>query len=254
MKENTKNMTSGAPLRLILAFALPLMVANVFQQMYTVVDTMVVGRVLGVDDLAAVGATDRLYGMLLAMITGVTNSVGILMAREFGAKQYENLRRVVGCAVTLSCIFAVSILAGGLAVARPVLQLLKTPPEILERSMSYLRLLLLGIPVTAGYNLTAAILRSMGDSKTPLSAMIVASLSNVALAVLFVMVLGFGIEGIALAILIAQGISCWYCIVKLGKVETLTLQRQHFALAPALVKRHLALGTPMMLQYHRIKE
>jgi len=248
MKEKTKNMTSGEPLRLILAFALPMMVANVFQQMYTVVDTMVVGRVLGVDDLAAVGATDRLYGMLLAMITGVTNSVGILMAREFGAKQYETLRRVVGNAVTLSCIFAGLIMVIGLSAARPVLVLMETPPEILERSMSYLRLLLVGIPVSAGYNLTAAILRSMGDSKTPLNAMIVASLSNVALAVLFVMVLGFGIEGIALAILIAQGISCVYCLVQLRKVEILSLRWNHFALAPVLVKRHLALGTPMMLQ------
>ena len=106
----------------------------------------------------------------------------------------------------------------------------------------------MGIPVSAGYNLAASILRSLGDSKTPLNAMIVASLSNVALAVFFVMVLGFGIEGIALAILIAQGISCWYCFVKLGKVEVLTLQRHHFALSPILVRRHLALGAPMMLQ------
>ena len=170
MRAKIKDMTSGKPLPLIVSFALPLMVGNIFQQLYTVVDTMVVGKALGVDALAALGATDWLYWMWLGMIQGVTQGFGILMAREFGAKQFESLRSVVGSSVTLSALSSVLFLILGQAAAEPILNLLNTPPEIMGGSLLYLRIMFLGIPIVMAYNLLATVLRSLGDGQTPLYA------------------------------------------------------------------------------------
>lgn len=241
-------MTTGRPLPLIISFALPLMVGNIFQQLYTVVDTMVVGKALGVDALAALGATDWLYWMLLGMIQGVTQGFGILMAREFGAKQYESLRKVVGSSTSLSIIFALLFLILGQAVAKPILVLLNTPVQIMDGSLLYLRIMFLGIPIVMIYNLLATILRSLGDGQTPLYAMIVAALTNIALDILFVLVLHLGIAGAAVATLIAQGISSIYCLQKIRKINFMTLKKKHFALEPALAGQLLSLGSPMAAQ------
>jgi len=248
MKTKIKDMTTGAPLPLIVSFALPLMVGNIFQQMYTVVDTMVVGKALGVDALAALGATDWLYWMWLGMIQGVTQGFGILIAREFGAKQYESLRGVVGSSATLSCFSAMLFLVVGQIAAKPVLELLNTPVEILDWSLLYLRIMFLGIPVVMAYNLLATILRSLGDGQTPLNAMIVAAITNIILDLLFVLVFHWGIAGAAIASLIAQGVSGVYCLLKIRRIEFMTLKRIHFALEPAMAGRLLSLGSPMAAQ------
>ncbi len=248
MSAKIKDMTVGKPLPLIVSFALPLMVGNIFQQLYTVVDTMVVGKALGVDALAALGATDWLYWMLLGMIQGVTQGFGILMAREFGARQYESLRSVVGSSTSLSALSALLFLILGQAVAEPALALLNTPAEIMGGSLLYLRIMFLGIPIVMAYNLLATILRSLGDGQTPLYAMIVAALSNIALDLLFVLVFRWGIAGAAVATLIAQGISSVYCLVKIKKIEFMSLKKSHFALKPAMAGRLLSLGSPMAAQ------
>ena len=248
MRAKVKDMTTGKPLPLIITFALPLMVGNIFQQLYTVVDTMVVGKALGVDALAALGATDWLYWMWLGMIQGVTQGFGILMAREFGAKQYENLRGVVGSSGILSALSAVLLFITGQVAAEPVLQLLNTPAEILDGSVLYLRIMFLGIPIVMAYNLLATILRSLGDGQTPLYAMIVAALTNIMLDVLFVLVFRWGIAGAAIATLIAQGISSVYCLMKIRKIDFMALKKKHFALQPAMAGRLLSLGSPMAAQ------
>jgi len=248
MRAKIKDMTSGSPLPLIVSFALPLMVGNIFQQLYTVVDTMVVGKALGVDALAALGATDWLYWMWLGMIQGVAQGFGILMAREFGAKQFESLRSVVGSSVTLSALAAVLFLLAGQAAAQPLLTLLKTPEQIMPWSLLYLRIMFLGIPIVMAYNLLATILRSLGDGQTPLQAMIVAAVSNIVLDLLFVLVLRWGIAGAAIATLIAQGISGIYCLLKIRKIHFLTLKKGHFILKPAMAGRLLGLGSPMAAQ------
>lgn len=248
MNTKIKDMTSGSPLKLIVTFALPLMVGNIFQQMYTVVDTMVVGKALGVDALAALGATDWLYWMWLGMIQGVAQGFGILMAREFGAKQYESLRSVVGSSVTLSALAAALLLVIGQIAASPVLALLNTPPEILDWSLLYLRIMFLGIPIVMAYNLLATILRSLGDGQTPLYAMIVAAFSNIGLDLLFVLVFHWGIAGAAVATLIAQGISSIYCLMKIRKIQFLTMKTENFCLKPAMAGRLLSLGSPMAAQ------
>ena len=248
MKATIKDMTMGKPLPLIVSFALPLMVGNIFQQLYTVVDTMVVGKALGVDALAALGATDWLYWMWLGMIQGVTQGFGILMAREFGAKQFESLRSVMGSSVTLSALAAVLLLIVGQATAEPVLNLLNTPKSIMGGSLLYLRIMFLGIPIVMAYNLLATVLRSLGDGQTPLYAMIVAAISNIVLDLLFVLVLHWGIAGAAIATLIAQGISSIYCLLKIRKIEFLTINKSHFALKPAMAGRLLGLGSPIAAQ------
>ena len=248
MEAKVKDMTSGSPMKLIVTFALPLMVGNIFQQMYTVVDTMVVGKALGVDALAALGATDWLYWMVLGMIQGVAQGFGILMAREFGARQMENLRRVVGSSASLSVGSALLFLVLGQIAARPVLQMLNTPAQILDWATLYLRIMFLGIPVVMGYNLLATILRSLGDGQTPLYAMIVAALSNIGLDLLFVLVFRWGIAGAAAATLIAQAISSVYCLIKIRKIDFMTLRKEHFGLQPAMAARLLSLGSPMAAQ------
>lgn len=248
MNTRVKDMTSGRPLGLIIRFALPLMFGNVFQQLYTVIDTMVVGKALGVDALAALGATDWLYWMLLGMVQGITQGFGILMAREFGAKQFEQLRKVTGNAVTLSVVCAALFLILGQLIAYPALQLLKTPEKIQDDALLYLRIMFLGIPIVMAFNLLACILRALGDGKTPLNAMVVASLTNIALDILFVLVFRWGIAGAAWATLIAEATSCIYCLVQLRKLEFMKLQRKHYRPDLHLSGRLLGLGTPIAAQ------
>ena len=248
METRVKDMTQGRPLPLILTFALPLMMGNVFQQLYTVVDTMVVGKGLGVDALAALGATDWLYWMVLGMIQGITQGFGILMAKEFGAKQFEQLRSVVGSSILLAGLCALILLAGFQYFARPILLLMRTPAEILEVALQYLRVMLLGIPIVMAYNLLSGILRSLGDGKTPLYAMILAAICNVILDLVFVLVLRWGVRGAAAASLIAQCISSLFCYWKLRRIAFLRLNRSHFRLKPATAFHLLGLGFPMAAQ------
>lgn len=248
MNTSVKDMTEGRPMGLILSFALPLMVGNVFQQLYTVVDTMVVGKGLGVDALAALGATDWLYWMWLGMIQGITQGFGILMAREFGAKHFEQLRKVVGCSAVLSAISALLLMGVGLGLAKPVLLLLQTPTKILPGSVLYLRILFCGLPVVMAYNLLACILRSLGDGKTPLNAMILAALVNIGLDLLFVLVFRWGIAGAAIATVIAQTVSGLFCLHRIRQIEFLKMAREDYILSAALGKQLIGLGSPMAMQ------
>ena len=202
MAAKVKNMTAGNPLSLIIAFSLPLMAGNIFQQMYTVVDTMVVGKALGVDALAALGATDWLNWLVLGMVQGITQGFAILIARKFGAQQFDGLKKVVGNSVLLSLVWGALFLLLSQIAAKPALLLLQTPDSILPWSLLYLRIMFAGIPIVMAYNLLACILRSLGDGQTPLTAMVIASLLNIGLDLLFVLVFRWGIAGAAIATLI----------------------------------------------------
>lgn len=248
MASRIKSMTEGKPTSLILTFALPLMAGNVFQQLYTVVDTMVVGKYLGVNALAALGASDWLNWMILGIIQGFTQGFAILMAQEFGAKRLEQLRKVIGNSVTLSLISSLALVLIGQLAARPVLMLLQTPDAIIGGSLLYLRIMFLGIPIVMAYNLLACILRSLGDGKTPLQAMVVASLTNIALDLLFVMVFHWGIAGAAVATLIAQMVSGLYCLYHIMKIEFLKMQKNDYMPQGALCGKLMALGSPMAFQ------
>ena len=228
MSTRIRSMTSGSPAKLIITFALPLMLGNVFQQLYTVVDTMVVGQGVGVHALAALGAGDWLNWMFLGIIQGLTQGFAIRMAQDFGAGREEELRKSVGASVTLSAVGSVFLVMTGLFFAKPILLLLGTPQDILPDALLYLRLMFAGIPIVMGYNLLACVLRSLGDGKTPLHAMIVACGINIALDLLFVLVFHWGIVGAAAATLLAQLCSALFCLHRIRKIEILYLKPEHF--------------------------
>ena len=248
MATSVKDMTVGRPLPLLISFSLPLMLGNIFQQMYTVVDTMVVGNVLGVNALAALGATDWLYWMILGMIQGLTQGFGILMAREFGARNLENLRKVIGSSTILSLIGSGVLLVFSLSVARPILAIMNTPVQIMDQSLLYLRIMCCGIPIVTAYNLLACILRSLGDGKTPLNAMIIASVTNIVLDLVFVVVFRWGIIGAAVASLIGQSVSGIFCFMKIKSIDFMTLRPEHFRLSPSNAVKLTLLGLPMAMQ------
>lgn len=243
-----KTMTEGRPLKLIFAFSLPLMFGNMFQQFYTVVDTMVVGQALGVGALAALGAADWLNWMVLGMIQGISQGFAILMAFEFGAANYKKLREVIANSAILACAGSFAMLVMMQLAARPVLELLHTPKEIIGQSLLYLRIMFWGIPIVMAYNVLAAILRSMGDGRTPLQAMVVASVVNIGLDLLFVLVFHWGIGGAAAATLIAQVCSGIYCLVNLVKIPVLRFEKNDFHLEPYMVRKLMSLGLPMAFQ------
>lgn len=247
-KENTIVMTKGNPYKLILQFALPLMLGNIFQQMYTLVDTMVVGKGVGVDALAAVGSSDWLNWMSLGILAGLAQGFSIPMAQEFGAGHREKLRKTIGNAISLSMVCALFLLIIFQLLALPVLQLLKTPAEILPMAMLYIRIFFAGIPITMSYNVLAATLRAMGDGKTPLYAMIVASITNIVLDVLFVMIFPFGVAGAAVATLIAQVVAAVYCYVALSRIGGLKLTKEDFALERTRCGHLLKLSVPLAFQ------
>ena len=248
MSSRTKNMTEGRPISLILTFALPLMAGNVFQQLYTVVDTMVVGKYLGVNALAAIGASDWINWMMLGIIQGFTQGFAILMAQEFGARKTERLRKVIGSSATLSLLLSLFLVMAGQLAARSVLELLHTPELIIGSSLLYLRIMFMGIPVVMAYNLSACILRSLGDSKTPLQAMLVASATNIALDLVFVIVFHRGIAGAAVATLIAQLVSGIYCLYHIRRIDILTMHKSDFILQAGLCGKLMLLGCPMAFQ------
>lgn len=248
MNNRTQDMTKGKPLSLIISFALPLMIGNVFQQMYTVVDTAVVGKALGVGALAALGAADWLNWMMLGIIQGLTQGFGIMMAQAFGARKQEELRRVVGASAVLSALSALVLLAAGQGTVVPILRLLQTPETILGDAALYLRIMFGGVPVVMAYNLFACVLRSLGDSKTPLHAMIVASGINIALDLLFVPVFHWGIAGAAAATLIAQVCAALFCLRQLRKLPVLEMKLTGLRLDWFGAGRLLHLGSPMAFQ------
>ena len=248
MAARTHSMTEGRPLGLIVAFSLPLMLGNVFQQLYTVVDTMVVGQALGVGALAALGAADWLNWMVLGTIQGFTQGFSIKMSHEFGAGVYDKLRKTVANSILLAILSSVVLLLISQAAARPVLELLQTPDAIIGDSLTYLRIMFAGIPVVMAYNILAAILRALGDGKTPLYAMVVAALINVALDLIFVLVFHWGIAGAAGATVIAQVCSGIFCLVSILKLPVLAFSREDFRMEGRLCLYLMKLGLPMAFQ------
>ncbi len=240
--------TEGSPWRLLLLFSLPLMAGNIFQQMYTVVDTAVVGRVLGVDALAALGTVDWLNWLTLGTIQGFTQGFSILMAQRFGAGDFVRLRKTAASAILLSALCGVLMTIGSEAMAEPVTALLRVPEEIRPIAVDYLRVLFAGLPVVTAYNLAASMLRALGDGRTPLIAMAAASLTNIALDFWFVMGFHWGVRGAAAATIIAQCLAAGCCILRLCRVEALRLKKEDWSFDGPLWGLLMKLGLPMALQ------
>lgn len=248
MSKNTQIMTEGRPWKLILGLALPLMFGNIFQQLYTVMDTLIVGRVLRVHALAALGASDWLNWMILGLVTGITQGFCILAAQKFGAGKTEELKETVGASITLSAVSAIVIEILSQMLVLPLLKLLDTPSDILPMALLYLRILFAGIPIVMAYNLLASLLRALGDGRTPLYAMVVASVLNILLDILFVAGLRTGVGGAAIATLIAQAVAALYCLRVILRMEILRIRPVHLRPERRLAWQLFSLGTPMAAQ------
>ena len=248
MGTNEKNMTTGSPGKLIITFAIPLMLGNIFQQFYTMADTMIVGQVVGVEALAAVGAGDWLVWLVFGIMTGITQGFSILVAQFYGAREKENLKCAVAKSYIMTALLSVIVLAVSEGAVYHVLLFLQTPDNVIDLTMLYLRLIFAGIPIIAAYNIFAAILRALGNSRSPLIAMTVAALINVGLDLLFVAVFGWGVAGAAVATVIAQGFSALYCLMVLRKIPDIRLEKQDFYRQPAMSLRLLKVATPLAIQ------
>ena len=246
--ENTRDMTKGSPARLLFFFAIPLMLGNLFQQLYTMVDTIIVGQGVGVQALASLGAADWLNWLFQGIATGLTQGFSILFAQFYGARNEEALKKSIGNAIVLTLAAAVLLTAAGEILLTSILNLLKTPQDIYGGASIYLRIMFGGIPVVLFYNLEAALLRALGDSKSPLIAMVVAACTNIVLDLLFVMVFHWGIPGAAAATIIAQCVSLLYCFAVIRKISIVRPGREDFRLGRSLCRQLLGLGIPVMFQ------
>lgn len=247
--DRTRDMTRGNPAKHIFLFALPLILGNLGQQLYMVADAIIVGQGVGVDALAALGATDWTYWVVLWSIQALTQGFAILITHNFGSGNHAALRRSVAASIRLCAVAAVLLTAMGLVGARPMLALLSTPDILLEQATSYLTVMFAGTAVVMAYNMAAAILRAFGDGKSPLIAMGVAAALNVGLDLLFVLVFGWGIVGAAVATLIAQLVSFLYCLGVLRRLAFLRLHREDWENSSAVSRHLLRLGLPLALQH-----
>lgn len=212
-----REMTHGKPLSLILSFCLPMLLGNLFQQLYSMVDTIIVGKFIDVDSLAAVGSTGSVSFLVIGFTMGITSGSCILPAQQFGAGNYSEMRRLIAHAVYLCAITTVVVTALAVSLCYPLLQLMQTPDDIIDLAYNYIVVIFGGICVTMMYNLMAGILRAMGDSRTPLYFLIMASIINIGLDLLFIIVFGMGVAGAGWATVISQGISGVLCIVYMKK-------------------------------------
>ncbi len=245
-----KDMTKGSPMRLILGFAVPLLFGLVFQQFYSMVDAVIVGHYLGVDSLAAVGATGSVNFLIIGFCMGVCNGFAIPIAQEFGAKHEGELKRFVANSVWLSIVFAVVITITVSLLCRPILQLMRTPVNIINGSYDYIIIIFLGIPVVFLYNMTAAILRSLGDSKTPVVFLVLAAVMNIFLDVFCIVILPMGVAGAAVATVVSQAVAGLACLIYMRKKFTiLKLSREECRWNRNYVSKLCNMGIPMGLQY-----
>ena len=245
----TKDLTSGSPLKVILMFTLPLVLGNLFQQFYALADTIIVGRFCGVSALASVGATGSVNYLILGFVIGVCNGFAIPIAQLFGARDYSDLRRHVANAAWLCIAGSVVLTVATVALTRPMMQLMQTPEDILDGAVIYIGWIFAGIPFIFLYNMVAAIMRALGDSKTPLYFLILTSALNIGLDLLFIIPFQMGVLGAALATDISQVISGVLSFIYLSRnFDVLKMQKSDLAYSKKACARLLGIGIPMGLQ------
>ncbi|MBQ6886810.1 MAG: MATE family efflux transporter [Lachnospiraceae bacterium] len=246
----TKDLTEGKPLKLILKFAIPLLFGLLFQQFYSVIDTMIVGKFLGSDALAAVGSTGSVNFMVIGFCMGVCNGFAIPVAQQFGAKREIELRKYVANAAWLCVLFAIIMTALTTILCRPILEIMRTPDDIINQAYSYIFIIFAGIPAMMLYNMLAGIIRSLGDSKTPVAFLALSSIINIILDVVLIYYFKMGVAGAAYATVISQiisGICCFFFMRKKYEILKITKEEWKFDSHYALIL--CGMGIPMGLQY-----
>ena len=239
------DMTVGTPWKKIVVFAIPMLIGNIAQQLYNTVDSIIVGRYVGDNALAAVGSAGPILNLLLVLFVGISVGAGIMVSQYFGAKEREELSKTIGTCITLTALAAVIIMVVAPMVIRPLLHLLNTPDSIIDWCDSYLTILFVGIAGMAYYNILSGILRGVGDSVSALIYLLVATVLNIILDIWFVAGLKMGVSGVALATAIAQGVSAVMCLIKLSRMQEIFDLKPHYLIPN---KRHsfmvVKLGLP----------
>lgn len=246
----TKDMTEGKPLKLILMFCIPLVIGNVFQQLYNMVDTIIVGQYVGKEALAAVGATGAINFMVIGFAMGICSGFGIPIAQSFGAKDYKKMRQHIANATYLCVVITIVLTILTVFLAPTVLTMMKTPSNIYQQSYEYIVVIFYGIFATMLYNMLSSILRSLGDSKTPLYFLVLSSIINIGLDLFFIINLHMGVMGAALATVIAQAISGIACFIYMKKkFAILQYEEKERAIHTERIQQLLSMGLPMALQF-----
>ncbi len=245
-----KNLTAGSPMRLILGFAIPLFGGMLFQQFYNMMDTLIVGRFLGVQALAGVGATSSINFMIIGFCMGVCNGFAIPISQQFGAGRYDRMRRFYANSIYLSAVFSVVMTAAVCILCRQILQWMQTPSDIMGYAYTYIFIIFLGIPVTYVYNLFSAAIRALGDSRAPVVFLVISSVLNIILDIVFITAFHLGVAGAAAATVISQGVSGALSIIHIRrKMPQLHLGAEDRAFVPSYAEKLTAMGIPMGLQY-----
>ena len=243
-----KDLTKGFPAKVIILFVIPLMIGNIAQQLYNITDSKIVSLYVSSNSLAAVGATGVVTNLLTSLMIGLTQGFSIVISQYFGAKDMKNLRRYVFGIFVLTAFFSLVLMSIGLGTVVPMLRLLGTPSDIMTDAVAYLQIILIGVIFIAFYNMSANILRAVGDSKSPLYCLFASIVINIVLDLVFIRVFHLGIEGAAYATIIAQCICAILCtIILLIKTEEIIPSKDEFNLKPAEYKKLLTFGFAMGL-------
>lgn len=249
MRSNIKDMTRGNPVTLLLAFTLPMLVGNLFQQFYSMIDSMIVGNYIGADALAAVGATSSVSFLFFSLCNGLAIGIGIVISQYLGARDEEYVKRSIANSIYVMSASALLMSLVGFFLARPVLKLLNTPDNILNDSTLFLRTLCVGLIAVSFYNCISAILRSLGDSTTPLFFLALSIVVNIGLDFLFVLVFGWGVFGTAVATIIAQGVAAVGSLIfALLKNPYFKIPKEYLSPNKEIVARCIRMGFPVALQ------
>ncbi len=252
-----KDLTKGAPLKLILLFSIPLLIGNIFQQLYNLADIVIVGRTLGVKALASVGAVAPLFFLIMFAIAGMTNGFAIITGQKFGSGDVQGVRRSSAVSIILSTIVTILFSALCAILMKPILYMMNVPQDIFHDAYLYIQICVLGLITANFYNLLASILRALGDSKTPLYFLIFASILNIFLALLFILKFHMGVPGSAIAVVISQGFSVILCLLYIKKrFPILHLKKSDWVFKKEnrkedidFIYEHLKVGFPMAMQF-----
>lgn len=249
-KEMTKDLTTGSPMKIFIMFSIPILLGNLFQQLYNMVDTIIVGQYLGEEALAAVGTTGCLMFLVLGFANGIAQGFGVMIAQAFGAGNHKQLRHFVALIVVLTILVSLILSLPTTIFSKNLLMLLNVPDNILAMADSYIKVIFAGLILTMAYNVEAGILRGVGDSKTPLYFLLLASVLNIILDFVLIVFAKMGTAGAAYATVIGQGVSAVLCFIYMYvKFPLLRLSREDFYYDWDNSKKLLSLGIPMAINY-----
>ena len=246
----TNDLTAGKPLRKIILFTIPIFIGNVFQQLYSMVDAIIVGQTINNDALAGVGATGAISFLIIGFVQGLTAGFAVKTSQLFGAKDEEGVRRSIASSILLGAVLTVVLTAVSVVTTMPLLKLMQTPDDIIGYSYDYIVTIYWGLIATVFYNLGSSVLRAIGDSRTPLVFLIVAAVLNVGLDFLFIVAFKMGVAGAGWATVLSQGVSAIGCFAFLfARFKRFRIRGKHFANPLMFYWQHMAIGLPMALQF-----